>query len=507
MFNEIVREKFSNILHFFLSTFKVLFASVGLSLVMFVILALIIHIQSGDWVLGQSFEEWWQTMHTSPIIDGKFSAIDGRTCWSCNIMAKTFDLMSIMGLKLYIYIADIAWTLIVMGFGVWILIYMYDNLIKEQSGDLRKMLREITTKIIVISIIGVGLFLTTDKEKNEAHLTTMVNNIVENTAVPVLKLGIGVSSEILNTKICDKFYYPNKTEVDGIITHGLKDDILCLMNSINMVYLSAMTAGSNMIEMATKGFLASPFDNAEMLPDIVAGMAINIIFFLMYLLIPFILIDIVFTLGILVCFLPLMIGGYAYKQTSSFSQMGIGSLWRMCFYVIIYSVFLGILYSSFIYIADMYYPAPLDNFTYLFPDFIYNDMVGSQTSQIIASEGFQNCYAQAGGNISKMQSCLLKIGIEFDMPKLDTTGGSFLPMFTFGLLSLMIMSNVKTYAGLISGYSFEVGKYAQNLLTSAFNTIKGGVSRAVSGFKMKKESNKLAEELKKYEKELKDKIT
>ena len=155
----------------------------------------------------------------------------------------------------------------------------------------------------------------------------------------------------------------------------------------------------------------------------------------------------------------------------------------------------------------MYYPAPLDNFTYLFPDFIYNDMVGSQASQIMASEGFQNCYKQAGDNIGKMQSCLLKIGIEFDMPKLETTGGSFLPMFTFGLLSLMIMSNVKTYAGLISGYSFEVGKYAENLLTKAFNTIKSGVSRQISLFKESKKTNKLAEELKKYEKELKDKIT
>ncbi len=507
MFNDMVREKFSNILHFFLSTFKVLFASVGLSLLLLIVLAIIASAQSGDWVLGQSFEEWWQTMHNSPIIDGKFSAIDNKTCWSCGIMAKTFDLMSIMGLKLYIYISDIAWTLIVMGFAVWILIYMYDNLIKKQGSDLRKMLKEITTKIIVISIIGAALFLTTNKEKNEIYLTKMVNNIVENTAVPVLKLGIGVSSEILDTKICDKFYYPEETEVDGIITHGLKKDMLCFMNSINMVYLSAMTAGSNMIDMSWKAFWDNPSQNAKALPDFIAGLAMEIIFFLMYLLIPFTLIDIIFTLGILVCFLPLMIGGYAYKETSGFSQKGIGSIWRMCFYIIMYSVFLGILYSSFIYIADMYYPAPLDNFTYLFPDFIYNTMVGSQTSQIMASEGFQNCYAQAGDNIGKMQECLLKIGVEFDLPKLDTTGGSFLPIFTFGLLSLMIMSNVKTYAGLISGYSFEVGKYAENLLSSTFNTIKGGVSRAVSGFKTTKETNKLAEELKKHEKELKDKLT
>ena len=138
MFNDMVREKFSNILHFFLSTFKVLFASVGLSLLVLIVLAIIASAQSGDWVLGQSFEEWWQTMHNSPIIDGKFSAIDNKTCWSCGIMAKTFDLMSIMGLKLYIYISDIAWTLIVMGFAVWILIYMYDNLIKKQQLVLPK---------------------------------------------------------------------------------------------------------------------------------------------------------------------------------------------------------------------------------------------------------------------------------------------------------------------------------------------------------------------------------
>ena len=494
---EIALDKIKDVLRFTLAGLKMIFVSFFLGLFLLITLAIVGDNLSGDWTVGVSFEKWWASMAKLPQIDGKFSAVDTGTCFVCDLFSKCFDLMSVMGMKMYLYIADIAWTLITMGFAVWILIYMYDHLIKEQDGNIHQMAVDIAKRIIIISIVGAGLFFVNDKEKNEEYLQYISNTIVDNTAVPVLKMGVGVSSQILDTNICSNLYYP-KTEVKGMLSADLKDDMLCLLNSVSSVYLSAMSAGSNMVSIARKSLIKNP----KVLPDIVAGMALIAIFLIMYVTIPFMLIDMVFTLGILLSFLPLMIGGYAYDKTKSFSKKGIDSLWGMCFYIIIYSIFLGIIYASFVYIADMYYPGPLDNFTYLFPDFIYNSMVGSQTANVVKNEAFANCVATAGDNISKIQTCLAKIGMDFQIPSLENPGGSFLPMFTFGLLSLMIMGSVKTYSDLLKGYTFEIGASAMKFIKSSWSWTKGKVSREVSGAVktiseeyLKKQINKQADDI------------
>ncbi|MBR1544331.1 MAG: type IV secretion system protein [Alphaproteobacteria bacterium] len=478
----IVQGKLKDILMFSLAGFKSVFVSLTMGLFALITLAIVGSIISGDWTVGTSFNEWWGSMASMPAVNGKFSAVDPKTCFVCGLFAKCFDLMSVMGLRMYIYIADIAWTLITMGFAVWILIYMYDHIIKEQDGDVYKMVADIAKRIIIISIVGAGLFFVNDKDRNEKYLQYISNTIVDNTAVPVLKMGVGVSAEILDTQICSKLDYP-KSEVKGMLSDDLKKDMLCLLNSVSSVYLSAMTTGSNMVSMSWKSFIKDISKNAKNLPDIVAGMALIAIFLIMYVTIPFILIDMVFTLGILLSFLPLMIGGYAYDRTKNFSSTGIKSLWGMCFYIIMYSVFLGIIYSSFVFIADMYYPGPLDNFTYLFPDFMYNNMVGSQTANIMKNQTFANCYNSAGGEISKIQNCLLKIGIDFEMPSIENPGGSFLPMFTFGLLSLMIMGSAKKYADLLKGYTFEIGGAAMKFLQSSWKWAKSNIVREISGFR------------------------
>lgn len=501
----IAYDKIKDVFLFSLAGIKSIFVTFIAGFSSLIVLAVVGNILSGEWTIGTSFTEWWGSMARLPLENGKFSAIDPGTCLVCDLFAKCFDLMSVMGLKMYTYIADIAWTLITMGFAVWLLIYMYDNIIKDQNGDVHKMIVDVVKRIIIISIVGAGLFFIGDKNKNEEYLQYVSDAIVDSTAVPIIKMGVGVSSEILDTNVCSNLEYP-KTEVKGLLSNELKNDMLCLLNSVSSVYLSAMTAGSNMVSLAWK----STFDLStrvkrgkfHLIPDIIAGMALIAIFLLMYITIPFMLIDMVFTFGILLSFLPLMIGGYAYDKTKNFSSTGIKSLWGMCFYMIMYSIFLGIMYSSFVYIADMYYPGPLDNFTYLFPDFMYKDMVGSQTDIIMKNQGFKQCFDAANGDISNVQKCLLKIGVDFEMPSLENPGGSFLPMFTFGLLSIMIMGSAKKYAKMLGGYTFAIGDASMNLIKSFWGWAKQNVSRSVAGFKkgvgeniVKMQVNKEADEI------------
>ena len=458
MLSSIFKSKDSAMRKFFLAPFKIFLLFGFFSLVIFV--GMSIFAIRGDWTIGTTFDEWYSNMTGVPATNGMFSATNFKGCWVCSAFASLFDLMSVVGLKIFVFISDIVWTLVVMGLAIWILTKVYSYIKNEQESDFKEILYELTKKLFIIAIIGVAIGYSTP-----SRLKSMANTIFENTAIPILEMGVGVGTEIIKSPICEKLTYP-ESEVDGILSPQLKRDLLCLTNSVNVVFLSATTAGANMIDFSLKNFFNNK--NPTALLDIIGGMAITTIFFLMYIFIPFTLVNIIFTIGILIALTPVMIAGYAYDETKSFSSTGLTSLFHMAFYIIMYCIFLGIIYSSFIFIGDMYYPAPLDNFTYLFPDFIYSNMVSSQSANIMKNEGFAECFQMANGNVNEIKTCLSKIGIDFNLPSIGDMGGSFFPIFSLGLLSLMIMGNLKTYSGLVGGYMMDVGGAILSLIKTSF---------------------------------------
>ncbi len=473
------------------------------SMILFIVLAVLGYKLSGSWFVGDSFDTWWQTISKTPITNGMYSATDPSVCWSCNIFMKLMDLLSMLGQEMYIYLADICFILMVGGFAVWLLNYMYKNIILSQNDDVSGMIKDVIKKIIVISVLSVALFSFNNKTKDskESYLSGMATTIFQNTAVPLFKMGLAASSKIFdikvdnNTSFCEKLYYPETKDKNLLITHEMKKDILCLMNSANVVYLSAMNAGKNMVGLAAKEFFEFSHDfkrKGKLLGDIIAGSLIIIIFFLMYVWIPFSVIDIVFTIGLLISFIPIMVLSYAYDEVSrlkSFTQKALGSLWHIVWYLMVYSIFMGILYSSFVYIADRYYPAPLDNFTFLFPDFVYS-FVMDKGMDASLSAAFKSCVASVGTSLDALQKCLASSGIIFEAPSFTNPGGSFLPIFSFGIISLMLMfGSLDTYTGIIGGSMLSIGKTAKNLITSTLGFVKSNITRGVKGFVAKKQQN------------------
>lgn len=512
MINKDVLDKIKRIFKFTLSSSVVLLTSILFSGAVFIILAIVGWRLSGRWQLDGSFEEWFKGLTGSPVIDGKYSAVDFYTCWSCSIFSNFLDLLGDASARLYIYLSDISWLLIIFGYAVWILNYLYKGIVIDQNLDFKQMFKDAVKKIITISIVSVALFgFSAGESSKETYLKKMVGTIVDNTFVPIFKMGMGISGEIFKVSVgtgsdkfnlCNKLYYPKYKGVDntnygdnknGLLSRELKEDILCFVNHVNIVYLSAMTAGANMLSQAWHDWLSSFGNRPSLLGDSIAGLCMVVIFFLMYILVPFSLIDIVFTLGILVVFLPIIIASYAYQdveRVKNFSKNALLSVWRIAFYMVMYSIFLSIVYSSFLYIADMYYPGPLDGFTYLFPSFMYD------ANPDILRE-FTECSQQYGSMSAagKVMACLKnKTGIEFLRASFSNPGGTFLPMFSFGIISLMIMfGSLKTYTAIIGGDFLVIGQYIQSIAKTTWNVAKSG-TRKLSGIVAKKQEKSLYKE-------------
>jgi hypothetical protein len=245
------------------------------------------------------------------------------------------------------------------------------------------------------------------------------------------------------------------------------------MNSINVIFASGITAGANMADAAAEQFVRG---HVFALMQVVGGLVLVAVFMLMSFAVPFKMIDAVFTLGILIALAPLMIAGYVYDDTRGFSKKGIESLVHIAFYLIIYSIFLGIFYAAFSYIGDAYYPGPVDGFTYLFPDFVFgNDGVATLKS----NPAFAQCFADFANNFAKTQKCMVAAGADFSFPSIADPMGTILPMALMGSIAMMIMGNLKNYAGIYGGYMINVGGAAQSLLKSGIDMVFNvGVKKA-----------------------------
>ena len=433
--------------------------------------------ESGKWTLGSTFDQWFQSMGATRLADGTYSAIDPNTCWTCGLFSRLLDMTSSLALKVFVLVSSTVWTLTAVAFALWLLMYVYRKILIDQDGDIDTLFRDVVKKVIVISMVGVVIGLA-----DADALKKSANMVFENTAVPIIEMGVGTGGRIIETPVCDRLSYPKAYE-DGMFSQDVKNDLLCFVNSVNMVFSSAITAGANMVHFSARGL-----PNPAAFLDLLGGVVMVVIFFLLLVKIPLVMIDIVFTLGVLMGMAPIMVAGYAYEETKGFSNTGFRALWGIAFYMIMYCVFLGIIYSSFVYIGDMYYPGPLDGFTYLFPDFIYDDMVGSQSANVQASAHFRQCFDAAAGNVNKIRGCLAGKGIGFEMPSLERPLGSFMPLLGVGIMSLMIMGNLKTYAGIVSGYMFTIsdnisalGKSALGMVTSVGRKAVGKLGEKVAG--------------------------
>ncbi|MDR1009155.1 MAG: hypothetical protein LBL52_02785 [Rickettsiales bacterium] len=432
---------------------------------------------SGSWKPGRTFEQWMESgigVHAKPLADGKYLATDFSICPACGVLDKMFDMINTVAMEIYIMIHDIAWILLTMGFALWLLRRVYDDIVGGK-GSMDDFAKSVFKKILIIFVIGAGIGFMDEKE-----IRTTANSIIEHTAVPILQAGTSIGSSIIDSPICDKLAFPaSEATEDGVISKELKEQVLCVASSINIIFFGGLSAARYLFK-----FSFNPLNSHAMLDGLggmIAALLLGAIFFGLYIWVPLMFVDIIFTLAILLAFVPLMIGGFAYEDTKKFSMTGIEALFGIAWRIIVYCIFLEILYQSLLYVGDAYYPGPVDGFTYMFPDFL------NHSTNVAASDAWARCYNDNIGNAGGLKTCLAAARLEFDMPGKDFSVNAFMPVLGVGILSLMIMGNMKSYAGLVSGYMFQIGDSikafiinGKNHFTSITREYVGGIKKSYS---------------------------
>ncbi|MCL2439280.1 MAG: hypothetical protein FWD15_02085 [Alphaproteobacteria bacterium] len=414
-----------------------------------------------EWFPGQTFDKFIQSM--GAIADnGKYSAVDRNICPTCGALASLFDLVGVAATWAYGQVYDVIWLLLTFGFALWLLNETYERVLDEKKFD-NSFFVDVVKKIIVISIIGAALGLSSEREMRRIT-TGLVNGI----AAPIIGAGADMGATIMQSPLCKKLSYPKSDATkEDLIASDAKESILCMASTMNVIFFSGIVSGK---KLAAMNLEISGRDIMGRLPGLILGLMISALFFLLYIWIAIEFISIIFTFGVLLAFVPLMIAGFAYEETKSFSMKGIENMIGVAWWFIIYSIFLQLIYQSLFAIGDRFYPGPADGFTYLFPDFF------SSTGSNATFDAWQACSAGVE-KISAIEECARARGIE-----VQTAGGwqAFMPMLGGAVLALMLMGMMKSYAKLVGRWSIDLGGVIKTSLQSGWKYVKS-YSREAAG--------------------------
>ena len=200
------------------------------------------------------------------------SARDVNDCWECNLVEGVYTYTFNFVFKMYKVLQPIIYQVVIVFLGMWFIWFIATKVIKEQSGDIKKLLTDFFVKIFTIIFVWAML------------IKVPANEIFKYTIDPIMNFGAGFGKWVLvetrnensimqNRKLfmrkdkevpiynCDDIKLSQTTlnmfKNNGIDTEDdMNTDTLKNMICITREYSNSYTVGFRLgLKIATKGFI------------------------------------------------------------------------------------------------------------------------------------------------------------------------------------------------------------------------------------------------------------
>ncbi|MBN1784009.1 MAG: hypothetical protein JW812_03515 [Alphaproteobacteria bacterium] len=417
----------------------------------------------GTWAPGMDFGTWFSQSADCVIGTPGCDLTNPSICWGCGLFGNLIDFFSQAIGKSFDFLASDLILLILFGTAIWFAWFTFSQMKIDGGVDGKKYLQTIIRRLgrvlIIIFLLGGFSGLTGTHWMRQA-----ARGIIE----PIFSIHTAIVTDILHI---EDGYCPEAThDPKGILTGEVKSSLLCTMGVMNLRTTGGLQAGGNMMlyGQAFEGKITW-----------LAGAYVFGTFLLFHLMIPFLLLDILLTIIIPLFFLPLILAGYAFADSSQLSghlSMAINMIIKSAFKMIALAVAFVFIYTIYSEVGDRYYPAPRDNFSYIFPNNISAKSVQHTPGQI--EQDFKACYALAddafkrGDNFSAnatLMRCAKKI------PNLEDSSGWMVFLLLFGLIQItmpLFERIMRDIGGMVQGNQLGVG---EKIYQGARNLFQKGI--------------------------------
>lgn len=426
-----------------------------------IVLALILA-PSRKWAPGMSFDTWFKKTADCELGTPACDLTSSGVCWSCDFFGKLIDFFSDALEKAFSFMNNDLITLILFGTAIWFAWFTLSQLKAEGEPDgkayLKKVVRRMGRVLIVIFLLGGA---------GKISETPWMKSVVQGVVEPIFSVHSGLVQSILNIP---KDYCPKAPESDSILGSEIKTALLCTNGMMGLLANGGLQASGNMMSLATKldGKLSW-----------LGGAYMYGTFLLFLIMVPFLLLDILISIIIPLFFFPLILTSYAFESAhiKQHLQTAISIIIKGAFKMVAISIGFVFIYAIFIAVGDKYLPGPVDNFSYVFPDY----MKRTKTDPSPLELEFKKCYAMIEADYApeKLAACAKRI------PSLESSGSWTSFLLLMGVLQVALTLFQKIYKkiyGLVSGNELTIG----NKIYDAGEKIVKDAGSAIKSFVFKK---------------------
>ncbi len=300
--------------------------------------------------------------------DGNIASVNG--CFMCGYISELFRVIGDAAEIFWGAVLDYIWVLLAIGFGIFLFVYTGQYIFDaakttatltpserklEISAWFDKVWHQGLRVVITGALLGaVGM--------GGIEMLRLMTKIV---ITPVLFIGAQLSmaaSGIASSATC--IPDAGAAAAAGDIMGAVYGPFMCVIGNLNSVMLAGAAGGFSMMNYAWLGMGGGLF-------TWVAGLVLVIGFLIIGFDLFFQLLSVIFKLIFLILFMPLLIASYAFdgawKLASGVIKNAIGMLIKASVRIVAITLKNLILFGIVAYVADMYFPGPVDGFSTIMP--------------------------------------------------------------------------------------------------------------------------------------------
>ncbi|MDR1691699.1 MAG: hypothetical protein LBR35_02565, partial [Rickettsiales bacterium] len=325
---------------------------------------------------GNSITNWMTEKVGCDLTQPGCSIIDSSTCIGCDILEGVFDTFATGADYALDFLLTFSIELLAIFLVLWTIFQSYKTILdadnpKQPEVYVKSIIKTLSKAVLIAAVLGA--------------FTPSQTNIVKFGArvfiTPIIKLGSYSSQQILSIPdgACDN-YVPKNKDDGSVFSNEMKKDFLCFVSSTTLLMMGGMQGGGQMMSL---GWSIKSFYT------MLAGYWVFIAFLFLLASILFSLLDILLSLLIPVFVLPLLLVAWVFDRTKGFiTNFAISAVKNAALYMVTISLSFVIVYSVYTHIGDKYFPAPVDNFSFIFPDY-FNRVESRESSD--AKKQYYEC--------------------------------------------------------------------------------------------------------------------
>ncbi len=291
-------------------------------------------------------------------------------CFMCKYVSDLFAVISNATEKFWTLMVDHIWILMLLGYGLFMAISIAQHILTNTKEAIKMEIKEpkLETKALIEKFVKQGArVLVVGALMGMLGLggTNALKAVSQITITPVMFIGAEFSMAATGISDAAQCNAPTKQD-DGKtdILNPILQPFMCVVGNINAVMLAGAAGGFALMNYAWMGMGGGAF-------TWLAGLSLVLMFMIIGFNLFFQILTVIFKLIFLIIFLPLLLAATAFEgvwaKASNLMTNAIGMLISSALKIISITLKVLIIYATVSYVADMYFPGPVDGFSAMLP--------------------------------------------------------------------------------------------------------------------------------------------